>query len=221
MMDLAAARRQAEQYLAEALGPRAPGALQPQGEFDEAPLEGEARTWLFSFELPAPAIPEASGPPATAICANRPTRHYVAAGQTEPNYFPAYDLSPDEAYSFHVGTRFMLEMQVQIVDASLEPPGARDALHAFVREYARGAALEAEALAGLFRCEDAYFAVYRLRLDGQDVYCLGADCPPGFYFLTQYPPQMVLRLHLGNVIRAEARRAANGANPPAPDAQRE
>ncbi|MFQ5806671.1 MAG: hypothetical protein ACE5I3_09495, partial [Phycisphaerae bacterium] len=133
-------------------------------------------------------------------------KHYVAVGETEPNFFPAYGLSPDDAYSFHVGTRFALEMGLQMVDASLEPPGARPLLRAAVRSYAAGAKLEKEELAALFRCEEGLFAVYRLTLDGQDVYCMGADCPPGFYRMTAQPPQVALRLHLGKLIRAEAAR---------------
>jgi len=187
--------KQALAYLREQLGDRAPQKVQLEGVFDEQPLEGDARTYLFSFRLDTPATCEA---PAQ-------DKHYVAVRQAEPNYFPAYGMNPSEAYSFHIGTRFMLEMGIQIVDASLEPPGARAALREFVARYARGATVRNEQLAALFRCDEAYFAVYRLTLHNQDVYCLGADCPPGFYRCTQYPPQMVLRLHLGNVIRAEAR----------------
>jgi hypothetical protein len=185
----------AREYLARELGPRAPARLLPEGRFDERPLEGEGATAIFSFDM--------QGRPGCAAEAD--ARHYVAVGQTEPNYFPAYGLDPDEAYSLHIGTRFMLTMGVQRVEAELEPPQARQALRVFVARYAAGAELTGVELAGLFRCEEAYFAVYRLRLAGEELYCMGADCPPGFYRCTQYPPQMALRLHLGGVIRAEAR----------------
>lgn len=198
---IAESQRDALRYLHEQLGDRAPAALCFEGQFDESPLDGEGRTSLFSFTLDAPAA--ASG------CGDNSAhgRHYVVVGHTESNYFPGYELGPDDAYSFHVGTRFMLELSLQRVDVSLEPPGARDELRRFVQQYAFGARVEREELAALFRCDEGYFAVYRLALDGQDVYCLGADCPPGFYRMTQHPPQAALRLHLGKQIRAEARRA--------------
>jgi hypothetical protein len=191
--------RRALRYLSEQLGVRAPDYLTLEGEFHEAPLEGEGRTFVFSFPLePGPGVDRAA-------CSALDRKHYVAVGRTEPNFFPAYGMHTDDAYSYHVGTRFMLEMGVRIVDPNDEPPTARPALRQVVANYARGAEVRQEDLAALFRCEQAYFAVYRLRLGEEDVYCLGADCPPGFYRLTQHPPQMVLRLHLGKAIRNEAR----------------
>ncbi len=191
---------QVRRYLDEALGTRAPREVRHVADFAEQPLPDEGPASLFAFELTSPAAAEPCDP--------NPQRHFVAGGRTEPNYFPAYHLTPDEAYSFHIGTRFMLYMGVQKVAEDLEPPTARAALGELVANLARGAKLTDARLAALFRCEDDYFAVYRLQLDDQPVYCLGADCPPGFYHLTDYPPQMVLRLHLGNVLREEARQAA-------------
>ena len=61
-------------------------------------------------------------------------------------------------------------------------------------------------MAALFQCEERLFAVYRLTLNGAETaYFMGGDCPPGFYRLTEHPPQVALRLHLGKLIRAEAR----------------
>jgi len=197
--------RQPEQlalnYLQEQLGDRAPRQVRFEGEFDERPLDGEGATALFSFELLAER-----GVGSGARSGPAEVKHYVAIGETEPNFFPAYGLSADDAYSFHVGTRFVLEMGLQVVDTTYEPPTARSLLHAAVRNYAAGAKLEKEELAALFRCEEGLFAVYRLTLDGQDVYCMGADCPPGFYRMTEHPPQVALRLHLGKLVRAEAAR---------------
>jgi hypothetical protein len=193
-------------YLRDRLAERAPDYVRLEGEYDERPLDGEGRTFLFSFDLaPGPGMAECELSP-------QQRRHYVAVGETEPNYFPSYGLHADDAYSFHVGTRFMLVMGVQRVDNTLEPPGARAALDRFVAGYAQGAAPGPIELAGLFRSDEDYFAVYRLEIAGRAYYCLGADCPPGFYPLTQHPPQTTLRLHLGKVIRSEAaderRRAA-------------
>jgi hypothetical protein len=191
----------AQAYLAAQLGPRAPRALSFAGLFDERPLEGEGRTALFTFRTESPPS-----------CGD--AQHYVVVGETEANYFPAYDLDADAAYSFHVGTRFMLVMGIQLVDAALEPPGARQALLAMFSQHAPGAAVEIDELAALLRCEDEYFAVYRIRVDGEPYIFVGAECPPGVYPAAQdRPPQAVLRLHLGQLIRLEARtqRAAPGA----------
>lgn len=94
------------------------------------------------------------------------------------------------------------------VDAQAEPPGAREAVRDLAAAYNLGVAVTDVELAGLFRCGDEHLAVYRLRLGALEVYCCGADCPPGFYALTRYPPQVTLRLHLGNLIRHEAREDA-------------
>lgn len=188
-------------YLRGQLGTRAAVKLRFEQDFNERPLDGEGATALFSFELLAER-----GVGSGARSGPAEVKHYVAIGETEPNFFPAYGLSADDAYSFHVGTRFVLEMGLQVVDTTYEPPTARSLLHAAVRNYAAGAKLEKEELAALFRCEEGLFAVYRLTLDGQDVYCMGADCPPGFYRMTEHPPQVALRLHLGKLVRAEAAR---------------
>lgn len=188
-------------YLSGQLGERAPHTLRFEAVFDESPLEGEGWTELFSFNLP-PATQATAGSPGAGDL-----RHFVAVGKTVANYFPSYGLNAEDAYSFHLGTRFMLTMEVQRVDPELEPPGARGAARAFVAAHAPQARVSEPQLAGLFRCEDEYYAVYRLEIDGQPVYFMGADCPPGLIRLTPYPPQVALRLHLGKLIRAEARQA--------------
>lgn len=198
--ELRSRESQALQFLQEQLADRAPHYLRLVGHFCEAPLEGEGRTWLFTFPLQV-----GSG---ASACSESERTHYVAVGETTPNYFPAYDLAPNDAYSFHLGTRFLLTMAIQLVDSALEPPGARAALRALIENYARGAHVEDETLAALFRCEEAYFAVYRARINGQPYYCFGADCPSGFYPLTNHAPQMALRLHLGRLVREEARGGA-------------
>ena len=187
-------------YLRAQLGHRAPPELCFAGEFSVGGLEGEGVVTLFSLELPETGLDLAAG----SQSADR--RHYVAVGETQPNFFPAYGMDADGAFSFHLGTRFMLELELQLVGPELEPPGARDLMRAVVAEYGGGQAIEREELAALFRCEEGLFAVYRLTIGGQDVYCMGADCPPGFYAMTEYPPQVALRLHLGGLIRAEASR---------------
>lgn len=203
-LDIRETEQAALAYLSAQLGARAPQYLRLEGEFDESPLEDEGSAAVFSFELVpggGSATPGAAGEPECAT----DRKHYVCAGTTAPNFFPAYGFDVEDAYSFHLGTQFMLAMGVQKIDDALEPPGARARTKDFVAHYARGVSLDSIELAALFRCEEQYLAVYRLTLSGDSLFCLGADCPPGFYRLTQYPPQVVLRLHLGKLIRAEAR----------------
>lgn len=197
--DIAQYEQRARAYLNASLRDRAPDALAFAGWFDEAPLAGTGPTALFTFELPAECSP--------GQAADRLDReHYVACGgEADCGYFPAYGLTPDQAYSLHIGQRFMLGMQVRREAPEAEPPDAREKLRAFVRQCAPQAELREETLAALFRCDDQLFAVYRLRIGPEIAYCLGADCPPGFYRLTQHPPQVALTLHLGQLIREEAR----------------
>ncbi len=186
-------------YLREQLGPRAPDSVNPAGNYDESPLEGEGRTWLFSFLTDTEAKTIEVG------CDRGERMHYVAVGETAPNYFPAFGLSSDDAYSFHIGTRFLLEMRIQKVENELEPPDGRALLRKIIADAAPNAQVSDLVLAALFRCDEGYFAVYRLLIDGVAHYAMGGDCPPGFYQFVQHPPQTVLRLHLGKLIRAEAK----------------
>jgi hypothetical protein len=195
---LAAAARA---YLSEQLGPRAPSDVHLLARFDEKPLESEGVVAVFAFEPRRDAT-------ARRATATGEDQHYVVVGETEPNYFPGYGLDPDDAYSLHVGTRFMLELEVHRLDPGMEPPGARERLRTFVVHHLRTAVVTDEELAGLFRCQDDFYAVYRLVIDDKPVYFIGADCPPGCYELSHLPPQAVLRLHLGKLIRREAREEA-------------
>ncbi len=183
-------------YLRGALGDRAPEEIVLEGVFDEEPLEGEGRVEVFRFELsPMPDVPE------RAVA----TEHYLVVGETEPNYFPVYGLTADEAYSFHIGTRFVAVMGLAVVDAADEPAGARAAMRNFVGACNPGVDMVSEEVAGVFRCGEQVFVVYKLRLGGREVYCMGGGLPPGFYAHVEYPPQVALRLHVGQLVRQEAR----------------
>lgn len=209
-----ALERQALDYLAGQLGPRAPRRIMFEGAFDERPVDDEGRVGLFSFELPddvpCPPAPSRDPGPRISVGFKEPEaprggqRHYVAVGETEPNYFPAYGLRADDAYSFHLGTRYMLRMEVRRVEEFVEPRDARERLIELLRQHARGAPVTLEP-AAFFDCDQQCYGVYRARVGTDDYYAIGADCPPGFYRLTQYPPQTALRLHLGKLLRAEAR----------------
>ena len=100
---------------------------------------------------------------------------------------------------------------MQLVGADQEPPAARELMRAVVAQYGGDDPIEREELAALFQCEEGLFAVYRLTIGGQDVYCMGADCPPGFYAMAEHAPQVALRRHLGGLIRAEASRDPSSA----------
>ena len=125
--------------------------------------------------------------------------------------FQAAKAAPADGYtlvhmdSFHIGTRFLLEMRIQKVENELEPPDGRALLRKIIADAAPNAQVSDLVLAALFRCDEGYFAVYRLLIDGVAHYAMGGDCPPGFYQFVQHPPQTVLRLHLGKLIRAEAK----------------
>lgn len=189
-------------YLREQLGARAPAELNFESAFDESPLETEGPTALFSFHLA----------PQNEHCGDEAMRHYVAVGQTSPNYLPAYELAPDDAYSLHIGTVFMLEVGISIAPADSAPPGAAESVAGFVaREAPQTRIDEIEQLA-VFRAEDVYFGVFRARIDDRPTLCVGAlpfdrgnqSATPGFYERTDLPPQVALRLHLGKLIRNEA-----------------
>ncbi len=199
------AEQAARRYLDAELGARAPVQLTLVGTFSEEPLPDEGPVSVFSFELlPACDLGTAGGAPIAS-------RHYVVAGQTQPNFFPAYGFDADDAYSFHIGTRFALEMGLAVADARDEPVDARQALRTLVAAINPDVPIEQERLVALFRCGERLLAVYLVTLRGRDVYCTGADCPPGFYELTHHPPQVVLRLHLGKLLRTEAPDAAQRA----------
>lgn len=191
-----ARQAEARAYLERELGARAPGTLTLVAEIAEQPLDGEGAVSLFAFDLP----------PTGAACGrNADARHYVVVGETTSNYFPAYGLSPDDAYSLHVGTRFMLGLEIALADPCAEPPTAREDVRRFVGLCNPDVPIEGLELAAIFRCAEELYAVYVVSLGGRRVYCFGADCPPGFSELTQHPPQVALRLHLGRLIRREAR----------------
>lgn len=188
-------QEQAREYLSRHLEPPE---LTHLGTFEERPLEDEGAVALFGFAY----TPNQGG----SGCALGLSNYCVAVGETEPNFFPAYDLPPDDLYSIHVGTRFMLTVKVGLTDPQRIPPDALDRLHRVVHDVAPGETVESTDVAAVFDCDGEIYAVYRVQLRGSPYYFMGGACPPGFYALTDLPPQAVLRLHLGKLIRAEAQR---------------
>jgi len=95
------------EYLAGQLRDAAPKRLGPPAFFPRNPLESEGPCLVFSF------IADRAG--------QGGEMHYVVVGQTEPNYYPAYGLDADEAFALHIGTRFMLVLQIAQVPLDLKP----------------------------------------------------------------------------------------------------
>lgn len=181
--------QRARAYLAAEFGADAPAALTPLATFDEAVLEGDGPVTLFSFE-------SARGQVA-------PAAYIVVAGRTQPNYYPDWGLDAEDVFSLHVGTRFMLVMEIQQAVVTELPPGFRDELVRSLGTVAPGEPVEDFRVAAAFRLEQRYHFVCRLRLGGEELYVLGGELPLGIYRRIELPPHVMYRLHLGKVIRME------------------
>lgn len=181
---------QASAYLKTQLGDAAPSDLILEGEFNEQPLEREGAVAVFSFTA--------------AIGGQGVERYWVVGGKTEPNYYPHWGLTPDDAYNLHVGTRFMLVIGVATVPLEKLPPDAIDGVTRFIRSAVPGAAVSGLAPAAAFQVEEQLHTVYRARIGDEQAYVLGYDCPPGIYRDVDLPPHVVYRRHLGMLIRYEA-----------------
>lgn len=192
-------------YLAEQLRSAAPPAVVDPVLFPRSPLEGEGPTVLFGFTADRSGSGEEP--------------YHVFVGKTEPNYYPAFNLSAEEAFDLHLGTRFMLVMGVALLDESSagQLPGrsseraydaAADA-RGIVDRVSPGAAIEDLTTAALFDVDGEIHAVLRCRVADEPVYIMGRDAPPGFSRRVDLPAQVVFRLHLGHVLRQEPK-PANG-----------
>lgn len=191
-------RAAALSYLQEQLRDRAPASADFAAAFDESPLDGEGPAALFRFEL-------RPGGPAGACAADDALRHFVVVGETAPNYSPAFGLSDDDAYSLHIGTRFLLEMGLEKLDADQAGEPLRATAERLARDCNPTATIADVQCVLAFRCQESIFGVVRLSIGAQPVYAIIGDVAPGFVEQVDHPPQMALRLHLGRVIRAEAR----------------
>jgi len=181
--------RLARDYLIRELGPDAPKQLTPLGQFDESPLEGEGAVTVFSFEA---SIGGAELQP-----------YHVVAGQTVPNYYPFYNLSNEDIYSLHIGTRFMLELEVGLIPVEQLPASLELDLRESIAGVAPGEDVTDFKSVAAFAVGDQRHAVVRCRIGPESVYVLGNDLPLGIYRQIHLLPQVIYRLHLGNVIRLE------------------
>lgn len=182
-------------YLTGQLRQHAPKSLGSPALFPRSPLDGEGPCLIFPFKADRGRGPE---------------DHYVIVGQTEPNYYPAYGLDGDEAFSLHIGTRFMLVMQIAqipegnagVSSTSQQYDPARDA-RSIVDRIAPQAKIEDVTIAAEFDVDGQIHAVLAVMLNSQRIYIIGRDAPPGFSPRVDLPPQVVYRIHLGEVLRAE------------------
>ncbi len=177
-------------FLRDQLGPCAPSRLEHALTVHEEPLEGEGPTSLFRFD----AAPDGGSP----------QRFWAAAGVTEPNYYPDWGLSADEMYSVHVGTRFMLVMEVAQALAEQVPDAAFEWFTEFLRRVAPAARVSNERVLAAFVVEDQMHVVAEAYLDGESVIAVGYEAPPGIYRDAQLPPHVIFRRHMGIVVRREA-----------------
>ncbi len=200
--DLQQLERQAREYLLGQLQSRTPDVLEFAERFAESPLEGEGPVAVFQFSLPVATAPASD---ANQECNRYDPLHYVVVGETQPNYHPAYGLSASDIYSLHIGTRFMMEVGLEKRPLEQEPAEAREAFRQLLQDTNPQARIADESVVVLFRCQDQWLAVYRVSLNERPIYVVAGDLTPGFYEMTQYPPQVALRLHLGQLIRMEAR----------------
>jgi hypothetical protein len=186
-------------YLADQLGSAAPKTLVNPALFPRSPLAGEGPTVLFEF---------------TADLSGRGEEPYhVIVGKTQPNYYPAYGLSAEEAFDLHLGTRFMLVMGVALMkeissehSAGGSSETAYDAAvdaRGIVDRVAPGATIDDLKIAASFDVDGRIHTVLRCRVAGEPAYVMGRDAPPGFSRRVDLPAQVVFRLHLGQVLRHE------------------
>lgn len=186
------------EYLQGQLKDVAPIKLGEPTLFPISPLAGEGATVVFPFAA-------SRGPP-QATRRGEPLGEeffFVVVGITEPNYYPAYGLEPEEVFSLHLGTRFMLVMGV----AQCPPPETYDPrtdARAIVDRVAPDAPLDGVEVAACFDVEGSRHIVLRCRLRGEAVYIFGGDAPHGFSRRVDLPPQVAYRVHIGHVLRVEA-----------------
>lgn len=181
-------------YLREQLGERAPDVLGVGRIFDANPLEGEGPVAVFPFDLQH--IGEGD------------RGHFVVIGRTEPNYYPAYGLDAEDIFHLHLGTRFMLVMQV--AQRSPQPEDDFDPqreARAIVDRVAPQAKIEELSVAACFDVEGQLHAVLKCRIDGTDAYLMAGEAPRGFSTDVCLPPQVAYRIHLGRVLLAEPKPA--------------
>ncbi len=182
------------EYLRSELREAAPTELADPALYPLSPLEGESASVIFEFR--------------TSRAGETPERYAVVVGETEPNYYAVGDLTPDEIFELHLGTRFMLVMGVSQI-----PPGqpdddsnydVRKDAELIVQRAVTNARLEDVSIAAMFNVDGEKHAVIKALVNGRAVYIMGRDAPMGFSTRTEFAPHIAYRLHIGHVLRREA-----------------
>jgi len=177
-------------FLRKQLGQDAPLQLGDATLLRDSPLEGEGPVCAFQFMLKRVGA--------------EPHRCFVVVGRTEPNYYPVFDLTPDEVFSLHFGTRFMLVMGVAACDvASRSGYDAMADARRIVDRVAPKQPIDDLSVAAAFDVQGQIHVVLQCLLDGRRVYIMAGDAPQGFSQRTHLPPHVAYRLHLGEVLRRE------------------
>jgi len=179
----------AREYLNREFGAETPSTLQAVATFEQHPLEGEGPVTLFSFTASRDG--------------NRPEDFHVIAGETKPNYYTDWGLSPDDLYSVHIGTRFMLVLEVGQLPLEELPSGLEEEIALLLGSVAPDEPIADFRPVAAFDMEGQRHAVCRLRLADEELYVLGGDLPLGIYRRVDLPPHVIYRLHLGKLIRLE------------------
>jgi hypothetical protein len=176
-------------FLRGQLQASAPAQLGEATILDRSPLDGDGAACIFDFMLTRGGSPQ---------------KCYVVVGQTEANYYPAYDLTPDEAYSLHIGTRFMLVVGVGQCDwrARSDYDPSADARE-IVDRVAPGAPIDEVTVPGSFDVLGQLHVVLKARVAGEQVYIMAGDAPNGFSRRVHLPVPAAYRLHLGEALRHE------------------
>lgn len=188
------AYHQALAYLRTQWGDRAPADLEWVANFQETPLEGEGPVSLFRFAM--------------AMTGKEPDIFFVVAGRTQPNYYPDWGLTADDLYALHIGTRFMLVMEVSQIPDDRLPADAASWFQSFMAQVAPHTSVDRVRVAAGFLVDQARYLVAHLMVADEPILCVGYEAPPGIYRDVHLPPHVVLRRHLGQVIRHEARQEA-------------
>jgi hypothetical protein len=180
----------ARSYLQQELKADAPEQLTWLARFDEGPLEGEGPVSVFTF--------------IASIGGSAAESYFVVAGETHPNYYPAWDLAPDEVYNVHIGTRFMLVLEISQLDLKELPPSLENDITVVLQSVAPDQPVEEfHPVAGFILQSRQKHAVCRCHIGDEEVYVLGGDLPVGIYRQVDLPPHVVYRMHLGAIIRRE------------------
>ncbi len=182
----------ARAYLASELPPAATVRITQQVAFTEHPLEGEGDVTVFGFE--------------SNVDGGEREAFWVVVGDTQPNYYPHWELTADQAYDLHIGTRFMLVMEVASVPIESLPNDLATGIERFIGTVAPSQRVTGILPAAAFGIENEVYTICRATIGDEHVYVLGQDCPPGIYREGELPPHVVFRRHLGKLIRYEAER---------------